>query len=134
MNVLEGRMLRGLKELDIEREPRRVADGARLLADVQDWVHQGARLEGLVASFLNGGTAPIGPKSLADWAYEVLSENDGPMPYGEIAAAVRARGFKHAREPKNPDRQLKDSIWSAMYEDDRFTKVGRGIFDLSERL
>lgn len=51
------------------------------------------------------------------------------MPYREIAAVIRSRGFVHAREPKNPEKQLADSVWTAMYEDDRFDKVGRGIFD-----
>jgi hypothetical protein len=56
------------------------------------------------------------------------------MPYREIAAVIKSRGFQHAREPKNPERQLPDSVWSAMYEDDRFTKVGRGIFELTDRV
>jgi hypothetical protein len=56
------------------------------------------------------------------------------MRYREIAAIIRSRGFRHARTPKNPEKQLADSVWTAMYEDPRFTKVGRGIFDLKKRL
>lgn len=56
------------------------------------------------------------------------------MRYREIAAVIKSRGFTHAREPKNPEKQLADSVWTAMYEDERFTKVGRGIFDLAERV
>ena len=133
-HVLEGRLIRGLSELDVAASPLRMAEGARLLAEVQEWIQRGTGLEGRVAVFLNGGDVPATSKSLADWAYDALLESGGPMHYGEIAAAARANGFKHAREPKNPERQLKDSIWSAMYEDDRFTKVGRGVFDLTERL
>lgn len=121
----------------IESEPLLVADAARLLSEVQQWEEKGSRLRGRIAALERHGhsAAGTGPgKSLADWAYEVLAEEGQPMPYREIAAAIKARGFTHAREPKNPQKQLGDSVWSAMYEDDRFTKVGRGIFELTERL
>ena len=123
---------------DIEKDPLLVADAARLLSEVQQWEEKGGRLEKRIAALENSGHSPFGPnlgKSLADWAYEVLVDNGQAMPYREIAAVIKARGFTHAREPKNPEKQLADSVWSAMYEDrERFTKVGRGIFDLTERL
>lgn len=98
---------------------------------------EGGRLENRVSALERHGHSPAGSgpgRSLADWAYEVLVEEGKPMRYREIAAAIKARGFTHAREPKNPEKQLADSVWSAMYEDKRFTKVGRGIFDLTERV
>jgi hypothetical protein len=126
-----------IQETDIETDPLLVADCARLLSEVQQWEEKGGRLEKRVASLETSGRAPSGSnlgKSLAELAYEVLVDDDRPMPYREIAAVIKSRGFTHAREPKNPEKQLADSVWTAMYEDDRFTKVGRGIFDLTERL
>lgn len=122
---------------NIDSDALLVADGARLLSEVQQWEAKGERLEKRVAALENSGHAFSGAnlgKSLADWAYEALLDNGEAMPYREIAAVIKARGFTHAREPKNPEKQLADSVWSAMYEDDRFTKVGRGIFELTERL
>jgi HB1/ASXL restriction endonuclease-like protein with HTH domain len=131
-----------LKELiaktDIDESPLVVADGARLLSEVRQWEEKGERLKRRISALEQSATSPTGEsgatKSLADWAYEVLLDEGVAMPYREIAAVIKSRGFQHAREPKNPERQLPDSVWSAMYEDDRFTKVGRGIFDLTERL
>lgn len=122
---------------DLEKDPLLVSDGARLLSDVQQWESKGEQLLQRViglerkAASTSGETRSL---SLADRAYEVLLDDEGPMPYREIAAAIKARGFRHTREPKNPEKQLADSVWTAMHEDTRFTKVGRGIFDLTERL
>lgn len=126
-----------IEEADMDNDALLIADGARLLSEVQEWEAKGERLEKRVSALENSGHSFSGPnlgKSLADWAYEVLLDNAEAMPYREIASVIKARGFTHAREPKNPEKQLADSVWSAMYEDDRFTKVGRGIFDLTERL
>lgn len=134
---LSGRLKALIERTDVERSPLVVADAARLLSEVQQWEEKAERLENRIAALERHGHRPAGTgpgKSLADWAYEVLSDEGHAMPYREIAAAIRARGFTHAREPKNPEKQLADSVWSAMYEDDRFRKVGRGIFDLAERL
>jgi|GEM_PF-3561500 len=135
MTELSTRLKQLIKSTDIEESPLLVADGAKLLSEVQQWEEKGERLKRRVASLERSASADDdgAPKSLADWAFEILGDEEGPMPYREIAAVIRARGFKHAREPKNPERQLADSVWSAMYEDDRFVKVGRGIFDLAER-
>lgn len=133
---LSNRLKSLIARTDVEHEPLVVADAARLLSEVQQWEEKGQRLENRIAALERHGHRPAGTgpgKSLADWAYEVLTEEGHAMPYREIAAAIRARGFTHAREPKNPKKQLGDSVWSAMYEDHRFKKVGRGIFDLSER-
>lgn len=127
-----------IEQTEIDREPLLVADAARLLSEVQRWEEKGGRLDNRVSALERHGHSPAGSgpgKSLADWAYEVLTDEGGPMPYREIAAVIKSRGFTHAREPKNPEKQLADSVWSAMYEDrSRFTKVGRGIFELTERL
>jgi hypothetical protein len=120
----------------VDRDPLLVADAARLLSEVQEWEGKGDRLENRVSALERHGHSPAGSgpgKSLAQWAFEVLEEEGTSMRYREIAAAIKARGFTHSREPKNPEKQLADSVWSAMYEDARFTKVGRGIFDLTDR-
>jgi HB1/ASXL restriction endonuclease-like protein with HTH domain len=121
---------------DIEKDPMLVSNGARVLSEVQQWEEKGESLQRRVSALeQSAATAGEGPPaSLADWAHEVLLDAGVAMPYREIAAVIKSRGFKHAREPKNPEKQLADSVWTAMYEDDRFTKVGRGIFDLTDRL
>jgi hypothetical protein len=135
---LSERLKKLIEKTDVDESPLVVADAARLLSEVQQWEERGERLERRIsaleqsASFPTAGTG--GSKSLADWAYEVLLDEGVAMPYREIAAIIKSRGFQHAHEPKNPKRQLSDSVWSAMYGDDRFTKVGRGIFDLTDRL
>jgi HB1/ASXL restriction endonuclease-like protein with HTH domain len=137
MHNLSDRLKALIEGTKVETNPLLVADGARLLSEVQQWEEKGERLQKRVSALEQSASAPdsaVGPKSLADWAYEVLLDEGTAMPYREIAAIIKSRGFKHARVPKNPERQLADSVWSAMYEDERFTKVGRGIFDLAERL
>jgi HB1, ASXL, restriction endonuclease HTH domain len=132
--ALEGRVARKLDTLDVRREPLKVAEGAHLLADVQEYARLGSTLEARVAAFVDGGSQSASTRSLADWAFDVLSEAGGELHYREIAARIRAQGFTHSRKPKNnPEKQLRDSVWSAMYEDERFVKVGRGIFDLQSR-
>jgi hypothetical protein len=131
-------LAKALVGIDVVAEPRRVAQGATLLEQVQKLEQEQRRLSVLVDAFVGGGgtssSASEGYKSLADRAFEVLRDNPGPMPYREIAAEIRGRGFQHAHQPKSPN-QLSDSVWSAMYEDSqkRFVKVGRGIWDLRER-
>jgi hypothetical protein len=137
MNSLSSRIKALVAETDIEENPLLVADGARLLSEVQRWEEQGVALERRTDALERSGKSPDDAdrgKSLADRAFEVLLDEGRAMPYREIAAVIRSRGFRHAREPKNPEKQLADSVWSAMYEDSRFTKVGRGIFDLTERV
>jgi hypothetical protein len=137
MATLKHRLEVLIKTTDLGENPLLVSDGARLLAEVQRWEAQGESFEKRVAALeRSGGDADVAElgKSLADRAYDVLRDEGKAMRYREIAAVVRSRGFRHAREPKNPEKQLADSVWTAMYEDDRFTKVGRGVFDLSERL
>jgi len=121
---------------DIERDPMLISNGARVLSEVQQWEQKGESLQRRVAALEQSADEDEDrtPASLADWAYEVLLAKGAPMRYREIAAVIESQGFKHAREPKNPEKQLADSVWTAMYEDDRFTKVGRGIFDLADRL
>jgi hypothetical protein len=129
------RLTRELKTLDVTKEPGRVAAGALLLEELQEHERQGQRLVQRVSDFLARSTeAASDGRSLADRAAEVLRDAGKPMRYREIAAEIRGRGFQHSRQPKNPD-QLADSTWSAMFEDPakRFIKVGRGIWDLSER-
>lgn len=138
MRSLSERITALVQATDIERNPLLVAEGARLLSEVQGWEATGRslekRVEGLERSESVPGTGALN-KSLADRAYEVLLDEGEAMRYREIAAAIKSRGFRHAREPKNPEKQLADSVWTAMYEDRRrFTKVGRGVFDLTERL
>jgi hypothetical protein len=125
-----------IKGADVDENPLLISDSARLLSEVQQWEEKGGRLEKRVAALEQSASSGAGgqPKSLADWAYEVLLDHGTAMPYREIAAVIRSQGFKHVREPKNPEKQLADSVWTAMYEDDRFTKVGRGIFELTDRL
>lgn len=137
MNSLSDRLKTLIEGTDIEKNPLLIADGARLLSEVQNWEAAGRslekRLEGLERS--GGSVDAIHlSRSLADRAFEVLADEGKAMRYREIAAVIKSRGFRHAREPKNPEKQLADSVWSAMYEDSRFTKVGRGVFDLTERL
>jgi hypothetical protein len=133
---LSVRLKKLIDSTDLDKDPLLVSNGARLLSEVQQWEAKGNNLRKRVDDLESSSSSRpgTGPTSLADWAYEVLLDEGVAMPYREIAAAIRSRGFKHAREPKNPERQLSDSVWSAMYEDDRFAKVGRGIFDLIERV
>lgn len=121
---------------DVRKHALAVSEAAKLLDEVQRWEEKGDRLTRRVAALeaSPNGRDRGANRSLADRAYEVLRDHSGPMRYREIAVAIRERGFEHAREPKNPEKQLYDSVWTAMHEDDRFTKVGRGIFELSERL
>lgn len=137
MASLSQRLKKLVRITDVDVSPLLVADSARLLSEVQRWEEQGASLEKRVAALERSGgdadAAELG-KSLADRAFDVLRDEGRAMRYREIAAVIRSRGFRHAREPKNPEKQLADSVWTAMYEDSRFTKVGRGVFDLSERL
>jgi hypothetical protein len=125
-----------IHETDIEAAPLLVADAARLLSEVQSWKATGESLEkrvdALERSDGSANAVDLGG-SLADRAFEVLTDEGKAMRYREIAAVIKSRGFRHAREPKNPEKQLSDSVWTAMYEDNRFTKVGRGIFDLADR-
>jgi hypothetical protein len=131
-------LLEALDGIEVAAAPRRFADGALLLEEVQELEQRTARLEGQVRAFVaDDASLPAnGHRSLADWAYEVLKDSSGPMRYREIAAEIRGRGFRHARQPKHGEAQLADSVWSAMYEDPgkRFVKVGRGIWDLAERV
>ena len=134
---LSNRLKALIKRTEIDRDPLLIADAAQLLSEVKQWEEKGGRLDNRVSALERHGHSPAGSgpgKSLADWAYEVLTDDGKPMPYREIAAVIKSRGFTHSREPKNPEKQLGDSVWSAMYEDHRFTKVGRGIFELTERL
>jgi hypothetical protein len=128
------RFERWIKGLDVAKEPRRVAQAATILDELQESRDKLRRLEAQAVQTINGQGADIANahKSLSDWAYEVLLEIGKPMRYREIAADIRGRGFQHAQEPKNPD-QLADSVWSAMYDDaqKRFVKVGRGIWGLA---
>lgn len=125
-----------IKGTDLDASPLVIAEGAKLLSEVHAWEEKGEQLRRRVEAIERSATLPDAgtPRSLADWAYEILLGEGEPMRYREIAAVIKSRGFKHSREPKNPEKQLADSLWTAMYEDDRFTKVGRGIFDLTERL
>jgi hypothetical protein len=135
--VMSDRLRRLIQETDLDANPLLVSEGARLLSEVQQWEGKGQRLEIRLAALerpTEGSISLEQGKTLADRAYEILVDHGGAMPYQEIAAGIRSRGFEHAREPKNPEKQLGDSVWTAMHEDDRFTKVGRGIFDLTERL
>ncbi len=137
MRSLSQRLKALIDATDVAESPLLVSDGARLLSEVQLWEAQGESLEKRVSALeRSGGDSDDAnrDKSLADRAYDVLLDEGKAMPYREIAAVIRSRGFRHAREPKNPEKQLADSVWTAMYEDGRFTKVGRGIFDLRERL
>lgn len=139
MQEIRTKLAELLKNLDVTEDPRRMADGALLMAAAQEHERNGARLKAQIGEFIKGEspTALVdGHKPLADWAYEVLQDSPGPMPYREVAAEIRGRGFKHARQPKYGDAQLPDSVWSAMHEDPkkRFVKVGRGIWDLTERV
>src|ERR1700704_1245346 len=134
---LSTRLKEAIESIDIAKEPLKVSNGAKRLSEVQRWERKGGGLEGEVKAFEQSAASPetaFTPTSLADWAFEVLRKEGGAMPYREIAAVIREQGFEHSREPKNPEKQLADSVWTAMYEDHRFTKVGRGIFDLTERL
>lgn len=136
VGTLSKRLKALIARTDIEKDPMLVSNSARVLSEVQQWEEKGESLQrrvtALEQSAVAAGDGP--PVSLADWAYEVLLDEGVAMPYREIAAVIKSRGFKHAREPKNPEKQLADSVWTAMHEDDRFTKVGRGIFDLTDRL
>jgi hypothetical protein len=137
MASLSERLKTLVRETDIEENPLLVADGARLLSEVQSWEATGKALEKRVTGLERSGGIPDAvdsARSLADRAFEVLRNEGQAMRYREIAAVIKSRGFRHSREPKNPEKQLADSVWTAMYEDDRFTKVGRGVFDLNERL
>jgi hypothetical protein len=69
----------------------------------------------------------------ADWCDDILKRSDGPRRYSDIADQMYEEGYRHAVTVKNPDRQLRDSIWVAMNEDARFVKVRRGTFDLVSR-
>jgi hypothetical protein len=125
-----------IEKTDVKADPMRVSEAARLLSEAQQLEERTDRLRKRIDALMssNGKDPALGSKSLADWAYEVLSDHREPMRYREIAAVIKERGFKHSRQPKHPEKQLADSVWTAMYEDSRFTKVGRGIFDLTERL
>ena len=55
------------------------------------------------------------------------------MPYSEIAEVMRRQGYTPARESKRPAQQLLNSLWTLLSRDNRFVKVGRGVWDLTER-
>ncbi len=124
-------LLAAVKNVDMDDDPARLEAGARLLGEVKEAAREQDLLAERVRLYIEESEAgrPVATKSLADWAEEVLLSSDGARRYREIAAEIRARGFRHARVPKSPD-QLADSVWTAMYEDPRFVKVGRGIWDL----
>ena len=136
MTNLSVQLVNSLAKVNLTEEPGKVAQGALLLEEIQEHERRTQQLARRVSAFVLGDTpaqTTSGPKSLADWAEEVLKDNSGSMRYREIAAEIRGRGFQHARTPKSPD-QLADSVWSAMYEDPRrFVKVGRGVWDLAWR-
>lgn len=136
MSDLSTRLRDLISRTDLAAEPMRVSNAAKLLAEVQRWESQGESLRRQVAALEGAEGSPSSElgKSLADRAFEVLKDEGEAMRYREIAAVIKSRGFRHAREPKNPDKQLSDSVWTAMHEDTRFVKVGRGIFDLAERV
>ena len=131
---LQVQLAKSIAALDVAANPRRVEEGARLLGQLQEATREQERLAAHAERFIAGTEARLeaSHKSIADWAEEVLLASEGPRRYREIAAEIRARGFQHARAPKSPD-QLADSVWSAMYEDERFIKVGRGIWELVSR-
>jgi hypothetical protein len=133
-DALSKQLARAIAALDVEANPRRVEEGARLLRELQAATREQERLAAHAEAFIAGTALRVAPrhKSLADWAEEVLLASPGPRRYREIAAEIRASGFQHTRTPKSPD-QLSDSVWSAMYEDDRFVRVGRGIWELTAR-
>ena len=87
------RLTQELKELDVARDPGRVAAGAALLEQIQEHDRQGERLLRQVADFLSGTSEGEDGRSLADRAEEVLTDNGAPMRYREIAAEIRGRGF-----------------------------------------
>lgn len=136
MTDLSTRLKNLISRTDVAAEPMRVSTAAKLLAEVQRWESQGESLRRQVAALEDSDGSPDSElgMSLADRAFEVLKDEGAAMRYREIAAVIKSRGFRHAREPKNPEKQLSDSVWTAMHEDPRFVKVGRGIFDLVERV
>jgi hypothetical protein len=96
VDVFEERIARKLDSLNVREDPLKVAEGARLLAEVQEYLRLGATLEARVAAYVNGANEAVRARSLADWAFDVLSNADGPMQYRDIAAAIRAQGFTRA--------------------------------------
>lgn len=122
---------------DVDSNPLLVANAARMLADAKQLEERWERFARKIDSLEQTGEAgsqTVPQKSQAEWAHEILADGDGPMHYRDIATEMTSRGYRHAREPKNPEKQLGDSVWTAMYEDGRFRKVGRGLFDLAARV
>lgn len=134
---LSDRLAQLVQGTDLRDHPELVSKGARLLSEVQKWEEEGELLRKAIDAFERSTADPSAeadsPKSLADWAYEVLLDEGSAMPYREITEAIKSRGYKHTRMPKDPN-QLYDSVWGAIKKDQRFTKVERGVYDLTERL
>jgi len=81
-------------------------------------------------SFLNGKWGSnkwptVNPKNIRDKIYVVLSENDGPLHFNEIADAIKKSDFKR----RNVTTQ---AIHNELIKDRRFVLIGRGIYALSE--
>ena len=72
-------------------------------------------------------------KTIRDWAYETLASRPGPANYREIADRMQRAGHRPARSTRNPEGQLRRSVWVALTRDNRVVKVGAGTFDLASR-
>lgn len=94
--------------------------------EAEDKQHE-QRLAGLL------GEGPRPGKTLAEFAEEGLRQAGGPVHRQELARIVEALGFRHSRSPKNPQ-QLEHSLGALVSRDPRFVRVGRGLFDLAERV
>jgi hypothetical protein len=139
MTALLARLGDYVKEHDPATDPK-YAQAAGLLAEAATE----AQRHGQALTHLTERTDqllhPTSPTPVArhfdtqvEWCEDILKRSDGPRRYSDIADQMYDEGYQHTVTVKNPTRQLKDSIWVAMNEDERFAKVGRGVFDLASR-
>jgi hypothetical protein len=71
--------------------------------------------------------------TIRDAAYQVLASSRGPANYRDVAEQMQRAGFQPPRSAKNPEGQLRRSVWVALTRDDRVVKVGPGVFDVADR-
>lgn len=67
----------------------------------------------------------VNPKNIRDKIYVILHDNNKPMHFSEIAAAIKASDFKR----KDVTTQ---AIHNELIKDKRFVLIGRGIYALKE--
>jgi hypothetical protein len=117
--------------LDPIEQPQDVAAATTLLAEIKEHERQadvlGRRLDVILSP-----TTSMEIENLGDLIERVLNGYGEPLRPVQIAAEIRAIGFTHAGPTKNP-KQLENSVWARLSNDDRFVRTRRGLWDLADR-